>query len=111
MLFADRFPFIYLFRDYGIDYYAAFKGCSAESEASFETVSFLAGKVSELQLNHVMILENGNRKLAETVIRNSSRADCSIDELNSMQSAVLQDGVTYLEIMENNLKVLERVLN
>ena len=111
LLFADRFPFIYLFRDYGIDYYAAFKGCSAESEASFETVSFLAGKVSELQLDHVMILENGNRKLAETIIRDSSRKDCNIEELNSMQSALLQDGLTYLDIMENNLKVLERVLN
>ena len=58
-----------------------------------------------------MILENGNRKLAETIIRDSSRKDCSIEELNSMQSALLQDGLTYLDIMENNLKVLERVLN
>ncbi len=111
VLFADRFPFIYLFRDYGIDYYAAFRGCSAESEASFETVSFLADKVSELGLDHIMILENGNRKLAETIIKNSSAVDCSIDELNSMQSATLRDNVSYLEIMENNLKVLERVLN
>lgn len=111
VLFADRFPFIYLFRDYGIDYYAAFRGCSAESEASFETVSFLADKVSELGLDHIMILENGNRKLAETIIKNSSAVGCSIDELNSMQSATLRDNVSYLEIMENNLKVLERVLN
>ena len=111
LLFADRFPFLYLVKDYGIDYYAAFRGCSAESEASFETVSFLTGKVNELQLDHVMILENGNRKLAQTVIRDSERPDCEINELNSLQSTTLQDGKTYLEIMEDNLKVLERVLN
>ena len=111
LLFTDRFPFLYLVKDYGIDYYAAFRGCSAESEASFETVSFLTGKVNELQLDHVMILENGNRKLAQTVIRDSERPECEINELNSLQSATLQNGRTYLEIMKDNLKVLERVLN
>lgn len=57
LLFADRFPFRYLADDYGLTYYAAFSGCSAETEASFETVAFLAGKVDELSLPCVLTIE------------------------------------------------------
>ena len=68
LLFADRFPFRYLVDDYGLNYYAAFAGCSAESEASFETVSFLAGKVDALKLPVVLTIEGQQHKIAQTVV-------------------------------------------
>ena len=68
LLFGDRFPFRYLADDYGLDYYAAFAGCSAETEASFETVIFLTEKVNELQLHAVMTIEGRDHRIAETII-------------------------------------------
>lgn len=114
LIFGDRFPFRYLFDDYGLDYYAAFKGCSAESEASFETISFLADKISELDCDTIFIIENSDKSIAESVIRNSGSKDCSIAELNSVQSVSANDvnsGVTYLSIMQQNFDVLEKYLS
>lgn len=109
LLFADRFPFRYMTEDYGLDYYAAFVGCSAETEASFETVSFLAGKVDELGLRYVFTIESSDKKLANTVISNTASKDQEILELNSMQSSS-GEGQTYLGIMESNYKVLSKAL-
>lgn len=114
LLFADRFPFRYLVDDYGISYYAAFSGCSAETEASFETVAFLAGKVDELGLTSIMTIEGTDHSIAETVIRNTAAGNQSILALNSMQSVTareIQAGTSYLSIMESNLEVLEKALN
>ena len=71
LVFGDRFPFRYLVNDYGLDYYAAFVGCSAESEASFETVTFLAKKIDELGLGNVLTIEGKNHKIAKTVVDNT----------------------------------------
>ncbi len=113
ILFGDRFPFRYLTDDYNLDYYAAFVGCSAESEASFETITFLAGKVDELGLNSVLTIENSDQKIAETIIANTNSKDAKILTLDSMQSTTSEDveaGATYLGIMENNLSVLKEAL-
>ncbi len=113
VLFGDRFPFRYMVDDYGLDYYAAFVGCSAESEASFKTIKFLADKVDELGLHSVLTIEGKDHKIAETIIKNTKTKDQSILTLNSMQSVTSQDvrsGVSYLTIMETNLKVLKEAL-
>ncbi len=113
LVFADRFPFRYLTDDYGIDYFAAFDGCSAETEASFETILFLAGKVDELGLNYVMTAEDSDQKIAQTVVGNTLTGDQQILVLDSMQSVAaedMQEGVTYLSIMEKNLAVLAEAL-
>ena len=113
VLFGDRFPFRYLTDDYGLDYYAAFAGCSAESEASFETIAFLANKVDELGLSTVLTLEGANRKIAETVVSASENKSAKILSMDSMQSATSEDvknGATYLSIMEKNLSVLTDAL-
>ncbi len=113
VLFGDRFPFRYFVDDYGIDYYAAFVGCSAETEASFETITFLAGKVDELSLKHVLVIESSDKKIAETIIKNTASKDQDILVLDSMQSTTSKDvanGVTYLSIMEKNFEVLKNVL-
>jgi len=108
LLFGDRFPFRYLFDDYGLKYFAAFAGCSAETEASFQTISFLAGKVDELSLPCVMTIEDANHKIAETIIANSAAKNQKILVLNSMQGKV--NGETYLSIMQKNLEVLREAL-
>ena len=113
LLFGDRFPFRYLVDDYGLSYYAAFVGCSAETEASFETITFLAGKVDELGLHSVLTLENSDQKIAKTIIENTSEKNQEILTLDSMQSTTSADvanGTTYLSVMENNLNVLKKAL-
>lgn len=114
LLFADRFPFRYLTDDYGLNYYAAFSGCSAESEASFKTITFLARKIDELGLNSVFTIEKSDDRIAQTVIENTKTKDQNILVLNSMQSITAQeiaDGTTYLSVMKENLKVLKEALN
>ena len=113
LLFGDRFPFRYLVDDYGLDYYAAFAGCSSETAASFETVIFLAGKLDELQLPAVCILEDSDGTLAETIRQASSSKDQTIVTFDSLQSVTAADiaaGKTYLSAMENNLKALQDAL-
>ena len=113
LLFGDRFPFRYMTDDYGLDYYAAFKGCSAETEASFETVIFLAGKVDELGLKSVLTIEGGDKSIAETIISNCKTPDVKILTLNSMQGTTSSDvnaGITYLSVMEKNLEILKDAL-
>ena len=114
LLFGDRFPFRYLVDDYGLNYYAAFSGCSAESEASFKTVTFLAGKVDELGVKSVLTMEKSDDRIAQTVIENTRAKDQKILQLNSMQSITseeIADGATYLSVMEDNLGVLKEALN
>ena len=113
VLFGDRFPFRYLAEDYGLRYYAAFAGCSAESEASFETISFLAGKVDELNLPCVLTIEGVQHKIAETIVRNTAAKNQKVLMMDSMQSTTSKDaanGTTYLSVMEQNLSVLKEAL-
>ncbi len=114
LLFGDRFPFRYLTDDYGLKYYAAFSGCSAETEASFETISFLSQKMDELSLPAVMTIEKTDHRIAETIVRSTAAKNQKILTLDSMQSVTAKDaagGATYLSIMENNLSVLKDALN
>ena len=113
LLFGDRFPFRYLCDDYGLAYYAAFSGCSAETEASFETVAFLAGKVDELGLGAVLTIEGTDHRIAETIVQNTRTKDQRILTLDSLQSVTAKDvqsGASYLAIMEQNLSVLREAL-
>ena len=112
VLFGDRFPFRYLVDDYGIKYYAAFVGCSAESEASFETVTFLAGKMDSLQLPAIFTIDGSNGKIARTILDASKKSkNAQVLTLNSMQSVKgNQSGDDYLSIMKSNLEVLKQAL-
>ena len=113
LVFADRFPFFYMTDDYGLKYYAAFTGCSAESEASFETVTILAHKIDELSLNNVINIENRTHKIPETVIESTKNKNQNILVMNSLQSVTkkqIMDGMTYLDVMKSNLDVLKTAL-
>lgn len=113
LLFGDRFPFRYFTDDYGLKYYAAFAGCSAETEASFETIVFLANKVDELGLNNVCQIESGNGKIAKTIIQSSKKKNAKILTFDSLQSTTIKDikkGITYLSVMQKNLEILKEAL-
>ena len=113
ILFGDRFPFRYMVDDYGLTYYAAFVGCSAESEASFETITFLSKKVDELSLPVVLTIEGKDKRIAETIIENTASKNQKVLTLDSMQSVSSSDvknGTTYISIMESNLSVLKEAL-
>ena len=113
VIFADRFPFIYLLDDYGLNYYAAFSGCSAETEASFETIAFLSDKFSELGLSGLVVIETSDKSIARAIMQNSGSDKGEIFIMDSMQSATLTDvkaGYTYLGTMEKNLEALKGAL-
>lgn len=113
ILVADRFPFRYLADDYGLEYFAAFAGCSAESEASFKTVMFLAKKVKELDLPAILVTESGNRKIADTVKRTSGKGGLKTLVLDSLQSVTGDKArsLRYIDAMKRNLEVLGEALN
>ncbi len=114
ILFGDRFPFRYLVEDYGIDYYAAFSGCSAETEASFTTVAFLAAKVNELDIPVVFTIENADTSVAEMIVDNSNKKSAKIITMDSLQSVNKDDiaeGKDYIDTMRSNLKVLKEAMN
>lgn len=114
LLFADRFPFVYLTEDYGLHVHAAFEGCTTDTNASFETVVGLAKEIPELGVTKIMVTEASDQKLAEAVIRASGKDGLSILALDSLQSIVKKDiesGVTYLSVMTKNLSVLTEALS
>lgn len=114
LIFCDRFPFLYLINDYNLNYYAAFKGCSSETQASFKTISTLAQKLQETNLNSIIVLEHSDKKLANTVITTAKKPLCNIIELDSMQTTTLNDifnGKTYINTMEKTLDSIRKALN
>lgn len=110
IVFADRFPFAYLARDYSLLTFAAFSGCSSDSEASFSTVTSLASYIDNYSLSKIYVTESSTGDLARSVITASGNPDCEIIVLDSMQSITktdIQNAANYIEIMEQNLMLLK----
>lgn len=107
---CDRFPFRYMTDELGVKYYAAFAGCSAESEASFETIAFLSRKIRDLECDEVFVTESSDKKIAQTVIKNAGlEGKCGISVLDSMQSTTLgeaEKGKNYIDVMKENYRKL-----
>ena len=113
LLFGDRFPFRYLVADYGLDYYAAFVGCSAETAASPATIKFLIDKANELQIKVILKIESSTEDIAKTIRDGSNAKNQGIEVLDSLQASTKKEyaeGRTYLAVMTSNLAVLERAL-
>ena len=114
VIFADRFPFTYLMEDYGLHHHAAYEGCSAETEVGFETFARLADTVDALGVENVVVIDDSDLRIAKTVIASSddqSRGICTMQSMQAVSRKQINDGVTYLDIMEENLAVLQQVLN
>lgn len=112
VIFGDRFPFRYLFDDYGLKYYAAFPGCSTDSDVSAKNMMFLIDKVKENDLKAVYYIEFSARKIADTIASETGAEPCLLHSCHTISKADFESGVTYLEIMEQNLENLKRgILN
>lgn len=109
MVVCDRYPFRYLAEDYKLKYSAAFVGCSAETEASFETVKFLADKVKALGSKAVLIIDNSDGKLAKTVLETAGKSSVKVEVLDSMQSCGAD--LDYIRTMTENLEKLKTALS
>ena len=109
MVVCDRYPFRYLAEDYKLKYSAAFVGCSAETEASFETVKFLADKVKALDSKAVLIIDNSDGKLAKTVLETAGKSSVKVEVLDSMQSCGAD--LDYIKTMTENLEKLKTALS
>ena len=113
LVFGDRYPFRYLAEDYGLQVFAAFSGCSAETEASFKTITYLAEMVDRYELSAVLIIDGSDGKLARTIIDNTKNKNAQVLTVNSLQSVTrsqIESGVTYLSVMEENLGILQKAL-
>lgn len=110
IIVADRFPFLYLVRDYGISYYAAFPGCSADADVSFDTVLSLAENADRLQKETLLVTENPGEAIAESVIAGMKSENVRTADLNSCQTVVDVEKADYLDIMRENLASLKLAL-
>ena len=113
VLFADRFPFVYLLSDYGVHYAAAFEGCTTDVDADFDTVLRLIHEADEHNVKYIAVTESSDKALAETVISSTKTKNQKILTFNSMQAISRQkinSGATYLSIMEENAKALKTAL-
>jgi len=111
IVFGDRFPFRYFADAYGLSYFAAFPGCSTETEASAKTVAFLIDKIKAEKIPVVFHIELSNGKMAETI---AEATGAKILELNACHNISLDDfnsGKTYIEIMTANVAALREALN
>lgn len=111
LLFADRFPFIYLMTDYSLEYHAAFTGCSSETQASTETMKSLIDETKEHSLSVILIIDGSDGRVAQQV---SDETGAEIMTLNSCQSVSMKEiekGVNYLDLMTENLEVIKEALN
>ena len=107
---ADRFPFVYMFHDYNIAYIAAFSGCSTEVNSSFETQISLINAAKASGAKYILTIEGNDKTLAEAVARESGCEICSLNSLQSVKRSDITSGISYLEVMKDNLKVLKEVL-
>ena len=113
VVFADRFPFVYLMEDYGVRYAAAFRGCTTDTDADFDTVLRLASRVDEWGLTYVLTTEKPTQGLAEQICANTKSKNQKILAMHSLQSVTrrqMEEGMTYLNVMEQNLEILKIVL-
>lgn len=111
VLFGDRFPFRYLADEYGLSYYAAFSGCSTETEASAATIAFLADKVAELKLPVVFTIELSNGKIADSICEATGAQKLTLYSCHNVTKAQLEEGATYLSLMNQNVESLRTALN
>lgn len=113
MLFADRFPFVYLLSDYGVHYAAAFEGCTTDVDADFDTVIRLIHEADEHDVKYIAVTESSDKALAKTVISSTKAKNQGILTLNSMQAVTysqIANGASYISIMEKNLNTVRTAL-
>ena len=111
VIFADRFPLRYFVEEYGISYYAAFPGCSTDTEPSAATVAFLIDKVKEDEIPVVFHIELSNEKMADTICEATGAKKLLFNACHNITKEDFEKGITYLEIMKANVETIKEALN
>jgi zinc transport system substrate-binding protein len=111
IIFGDRFPFRYFADAYGLEYYAAFPGCSTETEASAATVAFLIDKVKAGKIPVVFHIELGNTKMADAIAEQTGAKVLELHAAHNISKDDFSDGKTYIDIMSDNVDALNEALN
>jgi len=110
LIFGDRFPFRYFVDAYGLDYFAAFPGCSSETEASAKTVAFLIDKVSDEGVPVVFYIEFSNGKIADTICEGTGAKKLLFHSCHNVTKDEFESGVSYLSLMTQNMESLKEAL-
>ena len=111
LLFGDRFPFLYFVREYGLDYYAAFPGCSSETEPNAATIAFLIDKGREEKIPVVLKEKMSNDNIASAIAEETGSKVCSLYACHNIPAEDFENGETYVSLMNKNLVVLKEALN
>lgn len=111
IVFGDRFPFRYLADEYGLKYYAAFPGCSSETEPSASTISFLINKVKEENIPVVFSIEFSSGKVADTICESTGAKKLTFHSCHNVTQQELDNKATYYSIMHDNANALKEALN
>lgn len=111
VVFADRFPFLYFVREFGLDYEAAFPGCAEETEPSAQTIARLIRRVSDEKIPYVFYTEFSNQKLADAICEATGAGKLRMHSCHNVSKADFEAGATYLSLMRDNLENLRKALN
>ena len=111
IIFGDRFPFRYLAYDYGLSYFAAFPGCSTDTEPSAQTVAFLIDKVRQENLPVVFHIELSNESIADTIVGETGTRKLLLHSAHNISKDDFENGVTYLSLMHRNVEALREALH
>lgn len=111
VVFGDRFPIMYFTKEYGLDYWAAFPGCSTETEPSAATVAFLIDKVKAERIPVVFKIELSNGNIAQSIAEATGARVLTYNSCHNLTKAEFESGATYLSLMEANIEVLKEALN
>lgn len=111
IVFGDRFPLRYFVDTYGLKYSAAFPGCSEETEASAKTIKFLINKVKDNKIPVVFHIELSDKKIASSIAKETGAKVLEFKTAHNLSQKDFDKGVTYLDIMKDNIKVLKEALN
>lgn len=111
LIFADRFPVRYFTEEYGFDYYAAFPGCADDAEPSARTVAFLIDTVRQRQVPAVFYIEFSNEKMADIIAEETGCGTLLFHSCHNVSAAELESGVSYLQLMEQNLESVKEAVN
>ena len=110
-IFADRFPLLYFFKEYGLNYYAAFPGCSSETEPSAQTIAFLSEKLNDGDvIPMVFHIELSSSKLAQTLTAENGLSYAEFHSCHNITADDFEAGESYVSLMERNYKMLKNVL-
>lgn len=110
LIFGDRFPFRYFVDEYGLDYYAAFPGCSEQTEASSKTVAFLVDKAKQDGIKYILKIELTDGKLAKVIAEEVGAEVRELSAAHNISKEDFENGITFVDLMERNTEVLKEVL-